>query len=254
MAALAATPRSDAMDEAERGWWGDLQTTGRAADIARHALFARYQPLARRIAWRFYRDQPAARVELAELVQLSSVGLLEAISRYRPELGVPFRYFGPRRISGEIVDGVARLSEVNRQISVASRMRRERAQSLSAQSRTVSDLDAQLNLIGDIAAELALGLMLEDGAMVSAEDRDPAQDAYQTLAWRQAVERVQAAINGLGERERKVVALHYLDGLTFENIAKLLGLSKGRISQIHRVALSVLRKRLSANGTLRLEG
>lgn len=250
--AAAAAAQGEAMDAAERELWDQLR--GPRPEPARQALFRKYQPLARRIAWRFMRDDPATPVEFAELLQLASLGLLEAIDRYSPDRAVPFRYYCPRRIGGAIADGVARLSEVNAQITTARRIKRERTRSLAHDRAAPTDLAGKLDLIGDIAAELALGLMLEGSTLYLEDERDPARDAYETLAWTQALRQVRTALETLPERDRMVIGWHYLDGLPFDEIARLHGLTKGRISQIHKAALALLRKRLSAGGLIRVEG
>lgn len=252
MATRVSAALTEANDNAERELWEQLR--GARPEPARQALFRKYQPLARRVAWRFMRDDPATPVEFGELLQLASVGLLEAIERYSPERSVPFRYYCPRRIAGAIADGVAKLSEVNSQISTVRRIKRERTRSLAQDRVQPADLAGKLDLIGDIAAELALGLMLEGSALYLEDERDTAPDAYETLAWAQALRQVRSALETLPERDRMIIGWHYLDGLPFDEIARLYGLSKGRISQIHKAALALLRKRLSAGGLLRVEG
>jgi RNA polymerase sigma factor FliA len=44
-----------------------------------------------------------------------------------------------------------------------------------------------------------------------------------------------------------------MEDVTFDQIAELLDLSKGRISQLHKAALMLLRKRMSGAGGFRLE-
>ncbi|MDE2597818.1 MAG: sigma-70 family RNA polymerase sigma factor [Sphingomonadales bacterium] len=249
----AALALEAAMPEEERVLWQAVHLAdGRVAAQAREALFSRFQPVARRIAWRFMRDDPATPMEFAELLQLASVGLLEAIDRYQPDRGVPFRFYCTRRIAGSIAEGIAGLSEVNRQISTRRRLERERLRSVRADSAAPKSLDDKLSLIGDIAAELAIGLMLEDSVMFVTDERDPARDAYETLAWKQAVDQVVGALEALPEREQRVIRHHYIEGLPFDHLARMMGLSKGRISQIHKAALGLLRKRLSGKGHFRL--
>jgi len=45
---------------------------------------------------------------------------------------------------------------------------------------------------------------------------------------------------------------HYIHGVAFEQLASLLDLSKGRVSQLHRAALLLLRKRLREHGHFRM--
>jgi RNA polymerase sigma factor for flagellar operon FliA len=44
----------------------------------------------------------------------------------------------------------------------------------------------------------------------------------------------------LPDQARSVIWYHYYQGLSFEEIARTLSLSKGRISQVHRQALKLL--------------
>jgi RNA polymerase sigma factor for flagellar operon FliA len=247
------SPTAAPIPDDERALWNACRAEQSAE--AREALFARYLPLARRVAWRFMRNDPATPLEYSELLQLASVGLLEAIDRFNPDLAVPFRYYCSRRIAGAIVDGVGKLSEVNEQISTRRQIERERLRSMRQDAPAPEGLEAKLALIGDVAAELAIGLMLEDSAMfVGDEPRDPAKDAYETLAWKQAVQQLIGLLDGLPERERSVIRYHYLEGLRFEQIARLLELSRGRISQLHKAGIALLRRRLSDTNRFWLKG
>ena len=78
----------------------------------------------------------------------------------------------------------------------------------------------------------------------NAADRQP--DAYESLAWKQMVSKVRHALFSLQEREQSIVRSHYFDGLDFQCIASLMGLSKGRISQLHKAAMIHLKDRLRA--------
>ncbi|MFA7603934.1 MAG: sigma-70 family RNA polymerase sigma factor [Novosphingobium sp.] len=247
------TPASGACaDDDELSLWR-ARDRGDAGN-ARERLFLMYLPVARRVAWRFVRDGRRVPLEFKDVLQWASVGLLEAIDRYKPELGVPFRYYCTRRISGAITEGISRSSEVDQQISTRRRIERERLRSLRANGIEPRSLEEKLALIGDIAAELTIGLMMESAAMFLSEECDPAPNAYETIAWQQAVRQLLQVLGSLPERDQRVIRYHYLEGVPFEQIARLMQLSKGRISQIHKSALNLLRKRLSAMGRFRLEG
>jgi RNA polymerase sigma factor for flagellar operon FliA len=53
-----------------------------------------------------------------------------------------------------------------------------------------------------------------------------------------------AALDALDEPSRTILHQHYLHAVEFAQLAKLLGLSRGRVSQLHRTALMALRQRL----------
>jgi RNA polymerase sigma factor FliA len=235
-------PMIDSNSSAEQALWVEFKANG--SKRAREQLFRYFIPLARRLAARFTRNDLSTPIEFEELYQLACTGLLEAIDRYNPELGVPFRYFGNRRINGCILTGIAGYSEINQQISARNRMARERIASAENDKALPSDLAGALGFLGEIAAELALGFMIEDERLYSLDGADPAPNAYETLAWKQAVQLVGAQLEQLPIRDRDIIKLHYVEGISFAQIAGLFGLTKSRISQLHKSAIALLRKRL----------
>ena len=88
--------------------------------------------------------------------------------------------------------------------------------------------------------------MLDDTGMVLDRPDKPAPypSAYQSVAWSQTKRRLHEAVQQLPERTQKIIHYHYFLGLAFEPIGHLLGLTKGRISQLHRAALIELRQTL----------
>lgn len=252
---MLADPNST-YHQAETALWSAWKEA--SDESARHQLFVHYQPLARRIASRLYRERQLGDLEFADALQFACIGLLEAIDHYRPELGVPFRYYGNRRIAGAVLDGLAHLTEKRAQAQTASRARKDRLASLKSahSSRGGSlDLNNALAELGEIATELALGFMLEDSGLLNFEMADPSPSPYDSLAWRGLTERLRAELDRLPERERLILTYHYLGAISFEQIARQMSLSKGRISQLHRSAIGTLRKRLLKAGisTLKAE-
>lgn len=234
---------------------GDLWRELRSAEstTAREALFALYAPLARRLVARYHRTDTMTPMALEDLQQLAYAGLLEAIDRYDPELGVPFRYFGNRRISGSILNGQAVHSEINQQISFRRRLARERVRSLGRTGTKAETLKESLGILSEIAAELAIGFMLDEAGNQVAKERDTAKDAYETLAWKQTLKLVQDELDQLPERDAAILRYHYLEGISFDQIGAILSITKGRVSQLHKAAIALLRKRLLKIGRFRLE-
>lgn len=236
----------------ERALWEAYRDGGSAQ--LREQLFRHYQHLAKNMAGRYRRSNAGEFIEYAELFQLACTGLLESIDRFKPELGIPFRYFCNRRISGAILNGIAKHSEINQQISARKRVERERVASLRKDSRQPKTIDEQLDLLGEIAAGLALGFMLEDASQEARDMRSSEPDAFETLAWKQMVRLVSEEIHQLQPQQRDILVWHYSDGLPFDQIAVIMSLSKGRISQIHKAAIALLRKRLLSVRKIWLEG
>ncbi|WP_198343965.1 sigma-70 family RNA polymerase sigma factor [Burkholderia ubonensis] len=239
----AAAARSEA--ELWRMWAAD-----RCART-REAVFAHYLPYARAIAARLYAGRHRDDVEFRDFVQLACIGLLESIDRFDPARGVTFETFCTTRVRGAILSGIEKLTDGQEQISFSRRMRRERAAWLQTTGEPVARDSDTFRALGALAAGLAIGFMLDDtGLVTQPNDTAPPDDlrrhgaAYHGIAWRQTKVRLVAAVEHLPERTRKIIQYHYFHGLGFEQIADIFGLSKGRISQLHRAALAELRERL----------
>ena len=65
---------------------------------AREELIARYLPFARNLASRYMNG----RESFDDLVQVASVGLMNAVNRYEPAKGTPFTAFASPTIHGEL--------------------------------------------------------------------------------------------------------------------------------------------------------
>lgn len=242
----------DPQQAAEAELWSAYQSSNSSSD--RECLFRRYQSLARNMAGRYKRSEAGKRLEYAELFQLACTGLIESIDRFKPEIGIPFRYFANRRISGAILNGIANYSELNQQLSERRRVERERVGSLREDSKKPKSIDEKLDLLGEIAAGLALGFILEGAASDARVSAPAGQDAFETLAWKQLVKLVRDEIEQLLPQQRDIMIWHYSDSLPFDQIASIMGLSKGRISQIHKAAVDLLQRRLLHVRKIWLEG
>ncbi|WP_425999042.1 sigma-70 family RNA polymerase sigma factor [Caulobacter sp. DWR1-3-2b1] len=240
---LRAAPDSESLD-AEAALWRAFGET--RAQGARERLFNRHMDFAKMVAARHFRRGRAPDIELLELRQLAYAGLLEAIDRFDPAQGAPFRGYAARRIMGSILNGVAKLSELREQISFRSRVRADRLRSLTANGMGQADAADALQALTDLAVGLAIGFMLDGSGLVAAPgEADPAPSAYDSLVWRDMLRRLTNEIAALPERERLIVRGHYLDGVDFESLARLLQISKGRVSQLHKAALGRIRAQLA---------
>jgi RNA polymerase sigma factor FliA len=227
---------------------------GNPSAANRENLFRFYLPLVRRLVARYLHLESKSSIEYDDLFQLACTGLLESIDRFKPELGVPFRYFANRRINGAILNGVAIHSEVSQQISTRRRLAQERIASLRRGENDPATLDDALSVLGEIAGGLALGLILEEVKGGADERLDPSPNAFETVAWNQMVKLVRDNVEQLPPRDRDIMIWHYIEGLRFEQIGDLFGITKGRVSQLHKAAIALLRKRLLKTGQFRLEG
>jgi RNA polymerase sigma factor for flagellar operon FliA len=257
MAVPSGSETTDTDDEP--ALWNALRAEGshraEGSQAARERLFCHYAGFARSIARKIHNELSRDRFELAELHQLAYAGLLEAMENFDWQRGVSFRTYASHRISGSIRDGLAKATEVNEQIATRQRVRRERLRSLSEGDALRMSAQETMEALVEIATGLALGFMLEDAGLGDHGENSVLhpRTAYDSLAWKETVTHLHAELSALPETEQMVLREHYLHGIAFEQLASVLGLSKGRVSQLHRAALARLRKRMGVRTQFLLE-
>jgi RNA polymerase sigma factor for flagellar operon FliA len=210
--------------------------------------------LASRVAHRVPRQ-----VEVAELMSVGVVGLIEAASRYQPSLGVPFNAFARRRIHGAMLDSLRGLDWVPRSLR---RMRRDVD---AAMCRLRHELQREPEA-PEIAASLSIELgeyerrldqlrsadlaVLKQGSIDGHNDLDTALDpgdCPHAQLERVELRRLLAqAIEQLPARERQVLALYYHEERTLADIGEVIGVSESRASQLRTQAIGRLRTILAS--------
>lgn len=243
----------------ERELWHRLR---RDADPqARDALLSLHLPYARVVAAAYFGKRFHDEIEFGDYHQYAAIGLLEAMDRFDPDRGAQFRTFAARRMHGAILDGIERLTEKQQQISARQRARAERLEAVTdlaarACGATPAAVPRQpqqlLHYMAEVGVGLALVWMLEGTAMVDDPGRAESVPFYRSAGIRQLRERLARVLDALPPQERTVIRCHYLQDIPFDQVAAMLHLSKGRISQIHKQALLRLRAEVADHEDLDL--
>ncbi|ODT99690.1 MAG: RNA polymerase subunit sigma-70 [Pseudonocardia sp. SCN 72-86] len=221
----------------------------------RDLLVAHYAPLVRGVAARTAVGLPAS-VDAADLVQAGVFGLLDAIARYDPSRGIRFESYAAQRIRGAMLDELRAQDWVPR--TVRTRLReidraRERLERRLGRSPVNAELAAELGIpIRDllrISQHRRLvsveGLQeRRSGTAVENVVDDAAPDPAAAFALRETYRELADAVLGLGERDRLVVQLYYVENRTLAEIGALLGVTESRVCQLHGRLVGRLRGRL----------
>jgi RNA polymerase sigma factor for flagellar operon FliA len=245
-AALAAL----STDSDEWALWRQFEAS--RGEVQRQQLVVHYAWFARMLAARQYAVRIDRGLAFGDFHHFALIGLIESIDRFDPARGIRFESYALLRVRGAIADGVAALSERQRQAADRQRRVRERTALLAApldgDVAVEADPRGPLARMADLAIGLALGFMLEDSGMFVDPQSEPHQAdmAYQGAQLRAARRLVGESLRQLPAVQRQVMTLHYLQGVPFNEIAAQQGLTKGRISQIHHAALLSMRHWLQA--------
>jgi RNA polymerase sigma factor for flagellar operon FliA len=177
-----------------------------------------------------------------------ALGLLEASRRFDAEKGASFETFAEHRIRGAMLDELRRLDHLPR------RLRSRTDEVTKARRKLASELGREATL-EEVAAELKMDLEETSGMEALLEPPVPLDSALPFLASEEnlddplmraeAVRTLTGAIEQLPERLRIVLSLHYVEDLTYREIAQLLQVSEPRVCQLHAEALKKMRDLLS---------
>lgn len=217
----------------EADLWERIRTAGDAS--AFEQMVVHYAGWATAIARGIHRRVPASAADAEDFVQNARVGLMEAVSRFDPGRGIPFPAFAKPRIRGAVFNGLrAILGERHR--PVADAVHDERLL-LVMESLGEDPFDRVIDAILGLGTACLLELGGDD-------DADPIVYAGRVETQR----RVRGGVACLPDRQRQIVEQHYFRHVPFVDIANSLGLTKGRISQLHGEALRSLRAFLRDSG------
>ena len=223
--------------------------------VARDHLVEELMPLVRSLARRYAgRGEP-----LEDLVQVGAIGLIKAIDRFDLERGVELSTYAVPTILGEIR---RHFRDRSWGVHVPRRMKE-----LSLRvSRVVDDLSSELGRSPTVA-EIATAAEVEEEDVIEALETARAHtstslsipvDASGELTLidllgedevgYEALERgsvVRTGLDELDERERRIVVLRFLHGLTQSEIAAELGISQMHVSRLLRRSLAAMHGRLA---------
>lgn len=242
----------------ERDLWARYQSSRSPA--LREQIVEHYAPLIKHVMARLPVRLPA-HVDQDDLVGYGAVGLIEAVDRFDPDMGIKFETFARKRIRGAALDAL-------RAQSALSRGTQERVRTISAayarlemeHGRRVEheEVAAELGITSQELDEIAQWAGLEvlsldqtmatlDGAGVALGDvigDDEAADPSERAVFSDLLGRLTHAVDRLPERERVLLALYYVEDLTMQEIAEVFGITKPRVCQLHSRALIRLRSYL----------
>lgn len=210
---------------------------------ARDRLVLAYEGYTKMLAAKVYARRVYTEMEFADYLQFATVGLIESIDRFEPARGIRFETFASTRITGAILNGIESSSEIQEQVAARRRVVGQRLGTLrgAPAAPAPNSPEAAFAVLAELAIGLAIGFVLEDSGMHMEAQAEYADNTYQAVELRQLQARVRAQVGSLPPNQRAVVEGHYLRHQAFEEIARSLGLTRGRIAQLHKEALGNLR-------------
>ena len=207
--------------------------------------------LVRKIAWHMHGRVKSA-VEIEDLIQIGMYGLVTAAQNYVVKEGVSFASYAGIRIRGEIVDHLRRNSNLCRTTiqmqqkynasyeKLLRQLQREPKNNEIAKDMGLeeSELDNWEQAFAANTHQSLDSVYDEFSIWFASEDQSPEDELSETELRENLVE----ALKILPEREAMLVQLYYVEELNVYEIAEVLEITTGRVSQIKKSAVSRLRE------------
>ena len=191
-------------------------------------------------------------VEVEDLIQQGMEGLVHAAQKYSPKEGVNFSQYAQLRIRGSIIDFLRKNSNLCR-TTIKKKQEFERSKldlekKLNRQA-TEQELIDFLGISDDefnywkkaFEANVVQSLDTaynEYSILFASKDDDPES----SLQNKELKNQIKQALGVLNQREALVAQLYYVEELNVYEIAEVLEITTGRVSQIKKSAISRLRE------------
>ncbi len=222
-------------------------------------LVGQYAPLVRRQALILIGKLPAS-VELDDLMQAGMMGLLDAARRYQEQPDAQFETYAMTRIRGAMLDELRAQDWLPRSVRSKARSIEEAIHALSQRllrPATEGEIAEEMGL--DLAEyqtllEEARGVQIlmyedlarhregsEDGLPIDGEAHDRGGNPLDWLVHQGLRKALIEAIQDLPEREQLLLSLQFEQDLNQKEIAAVMGVTEGRISQLRSQAIARIR-------------
>jgi RNA polymerase sigma-B factor len=238
----------------------------------RARLVEQHIPVVRALAGRYrHLGEP-----FDDLVQVGTIGLIEAIDRFDPDRGVPLVGYATPVILGEIrrhlrdlastVRVPRQVHEVQQRVAVATAELSQRLQRAPTTAEIARDSGVDLDLVLE-ALEVrrarttvpleamspdgggGLGAGATDGRVAGSHRTDPAlvhdETELDDVLHREAL---RPALALLDEREKRILVLRFFRGLSQREIAGQLGISQMHVSRLLARTLQRIKTQITVSG------
>lgn len=191
------------------------------------------------------------------------MGLLDAANKFDPDKNILFKTFAEHRIRGAILDEMRKLDWFSRSLrDKQSRIgktivglelklgrdpeEREVARAMDLSLEDYRAMLREVSHLGCVSLNETLDNSQEGRSFLDSleDDRDDIFPGAR-LEGMELTKKIADVLEQLSEKERLVIALYYYEELAQKEIAEILEVSEGRISQLHSQALIKLKTKLA---------
>lgn len=231
------------------------------SEATRHKIIEKYMPLVKRVAGKMHRSLPP-HVDLDDIVQFGSLGLMRAVENYNPDIGVYFETYAASSIRGLILDELRALDWAPRSLRRKQREITKTQNELESFFGRNPTIDEIATHIGITAAEVMATQQATEAAKTKSLDEPGDEDSGDGWSKYESVEDISNTdpeqvrhskmvhstisdyVRSLPLQDQLVICLYYYEGLTLAEVGRVGGIPESRVSQIHTKTMTNVRDQL----------
>ena len=216
-------------------------------------LITSHMELVRQIAWHM-RGSVHSSEEIEDLIQIGYYGLVTAAQKYTLREGATFASYAGIRIRGAIVDHLRKSSNLCRttiQMQKKANAAEQKLQALHSRKPTVDEIAQEMEITPESLMEWqqafqanvhqSLDSVYDEFSIWFESTENTPEDNFNDEELRGMLK---DALHTLSEREGLVIQLYFVEELNVYEIAEILEVTTGRVSQIKSAAVARLRQYL----------
>ena len=227
----------------------------------RIAAIEEHLPLVRHIVFQVATHFPR-HVDREELARAGTLGLVEAAQRYDASRGVPFNRFAAQRIRGAILDAVRAADWAPRSVRNLARSLEHTTSRLTVdlgrpptRDEVAGAMDTTTDDLARLQSRIHRSVVLTLDQATDHDDEtstlgdlltDTNLEPSEALEERELRGYLRDAISLLPERHRLVIIGYFLESRTSAELARFLGVTESRVSQLRSEAIAMLRDGIEA--------
>jgi RNA polymerase sigma factor for flagellar operon FliA len=225
-------------------------------ELSKTELIVQYLPLVKKIAYSLHKKINYL-IDVEDLIQCGTIGLLDALEKFKNDRSAQFETYASTRIYGSMVDELRKLDPLSQED-------RAKLKKIDKVTQTLELENGHHLTDNDIAKKCDMSLstyhnliQLRMSSTLLHQDESQEMEMFVSgiasledtpdtiLEKNQFKVRLAGAIDSLPEREKILMGLYYQEELTFKEIAVVLDLTEARISQLHNQAINRLRLKIN---------
>ena len=209
--------------------------------------------LVKKIAWHLH-GRVQSIIDIEDLIQIGMIGLISAAQNYTPIKNASFSSYASLRIRGEIVDYLRKNSSLCRSTIKMKKLTENAVENLNKKlGREPDSIEIAKEINIDHAKYLEWEAAFQASMIKNIDDiydefsywfASKEDNPEQKINNKELKELLKKSLSLLSEKEAMLIQLYYVEELNIYEIAKILDISTGRVSQIKSSALKQIRSKI----------